>query len=133
MKTDTPTVDNRYNTAKKFDVNFKFPNDTTLQIVSGNEDSIWLEGSKGRIKIGRDLLKDEEGRRGGEPEGQSDSGRSFLQALQRESADQQVARRRSPHGEFRRLRARPWDADFGRAHASPCDVDLPFGRTFRCG
>lgn len=54
-------VDNRYNTAKKFDVKCKFPNNTELRLVSGNEDSIWLEGSKGRIKIGRDLLKDEEG------------------------------------------------------------------------
>ncbi len=34
---------------------------TELQIKSGNEDSVWIEGTKGRIKIGRDLLKDEEG------------------------------------------------------------------------
>jgi predicted dehydrogenase len=56
-----PTVDDKYNCARKFDVTCKFPNNTELQIKSGSEDSIWLEGSKGRIKIGRDLLKDEEG------------------------------------------------------------------------
>jgi predicted dehydrogenase len=56
-----PTVDNKYNCARKFNVVCKFPNGTELQIVSGNEDSIWIEGDKGRIKIGRDLLKDEIG------------------------------------------------------------------------
>jgi predicted dehydrogenase len=55
------TVHDKYNCARKFDVTCKFPNNTELQIKSGNEDSVWIEGTKGRIKIGRDLLKDEEG------------------------------------------------------------------------
>ena len=46
------TVHDKYrNCAKKFDVTCKFPNNTELQIKSGNEDSVWIGGDrKGRIR-----------------------------------------------------------------------------------
>ncbi len=56
-----PTVNDKYNCARQFDVKCKFPNGTELQILSGNEDSIWLEGDKAQIKVNRDVLKDVSG------------------------------------------------------------------------
>jgi predicted dehydrogenase len=56
-----PTVHDRYNCARKFNVTCKFPNDKEINIASGNEDSIWLEGDKAKIKVNRDVLKDVSG------------------------------------------------------------------------
>jgi predicted dehydrogenase len=52
------TVHDRYNCPRRFKVTCKFPNDTEITINSGSEDSIWIEGDKGEIKVTRDLLKD---------------------------------------------------------------------------
>ncbi|HZZ28646.1 MAG TPA: Gfo/Idh/MocA family oxidoreductase [Pirellulales bacterium] len=52
------TVHDQYNCPRKFNVVCKFPNGTELTISSGSEDSIWIEGDKGQIKVSRDTLKD---------------------------------------------------------------------------
>ncbi|HTQ38625.1 MAG TPA: Gfo/Idh/MocA family oxidoreductase [Pirellulales bacterium] len=52
------TVHDQYNCPKKFNVTCKFPNGKEMTIASGNEDSIWIEGDKGELKVNRDTLKD---------------------------------------------------------------------------
>jgi predicted dehydrogenase len=55
------TVHDQYNCPRKFNVTCKFPNGKEIVIDGGSEDSIWIQGDKGEIKVGREVLKDVSG------------------------------------------------------------------------
>jgi predicted dehydrogenase len=56
-----PTVDNQYNTAKRFTVTCQYPNDVTLIVRDGPNNGIWMQGDKGEIFVSRNVLRDEKG------------------------------------------------------------------------
>jgi len=56
-----PTVNNRYNTASKFNVKVMYPNGVELIVRDGPSNGIWFEGEKGQIFVSRDAFRDVEG------------------------------------------------------------------------
>ena len=54
-----PTLDDRYNTATRFDIQVMFPNGVEMHIVSESPDGngILFEGTKGRFYVGRSSMK----------------------------------------------------------------------------
>jgi predicted dehydrogenase len=61
LKDGYPTVTNRYNTATKFHVIARFPNDVVMHVKSDGENGITIEGTRGTIFVSRGELRDEEG------------------------------------------------------------------------
>jgi predicted dehydrogenase len=59
FKDGYPTIDNQYNTSHKFDIEVKFANGVTANVVSNSPDGngILFEGAKGRIHVSRGRLK----------------------------------------------------------------------------
>ncbi|MBW3541134.1 MAG: Gfo/Idh/MocA family oxidoreductase [Planctomycetes bacterium] len=53
LENGVPTQDDRYNTATKFEVKVTFPGDVTVWIKSHARNGILMEGTKGRIFVGR--------------------------------------------------------------------------------
>ena len=61
LKDGHPTVTNRYNTATKFHVIARFPNDVVMHVKSDGENGITIEGTRGTIFVSRGELRDEAG------------------------------------------------------------------------
>lgn len=58
-----PTLDDRYNTARKFDIQLMYPNGIEMRIVSDSKEGngILFEGTKGSFHVSRGDMKDVEG------------------------------------------------------------------------
>src|SRR5262245_54074979 len=53
-----PTVDNQYNTAKKFTVTAQYPNGVPLIVRDGPSNGLWIQGDKAEIFVSRGELRD---------------------------------------------------------------------------